>query len=345
MGDGRSISGLQSHPVMAQLQKCMVFDDALREEVAKHTSDIENQVSCLVEAIALMDQESSNEQSDAAMVDLDEEGTDGSGSSVVPDQSRATLEDYQDFDTDDDITEIASGKLIDTRANLMNEAKFGLRASEVEENYKGFKKRRKDCADNYFGDLNNEGVRSKNHFLASTINTLEQKTKKQRKRDLVEHVDETEEDSTLAQGLNMMEEELRTTSDSNEEKVIRGIEGHHMSEKHNPKNSDFYSGVAARSKERKAMKKKLYSVANKFPGIVSEVSGERAISRAMMKNRGLVAHKAKINRNPRVKKREQYRKALIRRKGSVREIRTSEGHEYAGEGTGIKSGISRSRKL
>ena len=64
-----------------------------------------------------------------------------------------------------------------------------------------------------------------------------------------------------------------------------------------------------------------------------------------MKNRGLVAHKAKINRNPRVKKREQYRKALIRRKGAVREIRTDEGHVYGGEATGIKSGISRSRKL
>ena len=64
-----------------------------------------------------------------------------------------------------------------------------------------------------------------------------------------------------------------------------------------------------------------------------------------MKNRGLVAHKAKINRNPRVKKREQYRKAIIRRKGTVREVRTDEGHKYGGEQTGIKSGLSRSRKL
>ena len=74
-------------------------------------------------------------------------------------------------------------------------------------------------------------------------------------------------------------------------------------------------------------------------------SGERAISRAIMKNRGLVPHKNKLNRNPRVKKREQYRKALIRRKGTVREVRTDEGHKYGGEETGIKRGISRSRKL
>ena len=57
------------------------------------------------------------------------------------------------------------------------------------------------------------------------------------------------------------------------------------------------------------------------------------------------AHKGKINRNPRVKKREQYRKALIRRKGAIREVRTQEGHKYGGEGTGIKTGLSRSRKL
>ena len=69
------------------------------------------------------------------------------------------------------------------------------------------------------------------------------------------------------------------------------------------------------------------------------------MSRAILKNRGLVAHKSKLNRNPRVKKREQYRKALIRRKGAVRDIRTDEGHKYGGEATGIKSGLSRSRKL
>lgn len=73
--------------------------------------------------------------------------------------------------------------------------------------------------------------------------------------------------------------------------------------------------------------------------------GERAISKTIMKNRGLVAHKSKLNRNPRVKKREQYRKALVRRKGHVRDVRTDEGHRYGGEETGIKSGLSRSRKL
>jgi U3 small nucleolar RNA-associated protein 3 len=89
----------------------------------------------------------------------------------------------------------------------------------------------------------------------------------------------------------------------------------------------------------------MYEVAPKFPRLDVMVDGERAIGGQIMKNRGLVPHKPKINRNPRVKKREKYRKALISRKGAVREIRTEEGHVYGGETTGIKSGISRSRKL
>ena len=108
---------------------------------------------------------------------------------------------------------------------------------------------------------------------------------------------------------------------------------------------DFYKKVASKTKSKKAFKKSLYQVAPKFPRADGFVEGERAINRTILKNRGLVAHKPKINRNPRVKKREQYRKALIRRKGAVREVREGEGHKYGGEGTGIKSNISRSRKL
>jgi len=100
-----------------------------------------------------------------------------------------------------------------------------------------------------------------------------------------------------------------------------------------------------KSKAKKETKKSMYAVAPKYPGMDDEIDGERAVSQMIMKNRGLVAHKAKINRNPRVKKREQYRKAIIRRKGAVREVRTDEGHRYGGEQTGIRAGLSRSRKL
>merc|ERR1712071_452219 len=100
-----------------------------------------------------------------------------------------------------------------------------------------------------------------------------------------------------------------------------------------------------KKRAKRELKKSMYEVAPKYPTLEQKVDGERALSRKIMKNRGLVPHKPKINRNPRVKKREQYRKAIIRRKGTVRDVRTGETDNYGGEGTGIKSGISRSRKL
>ena len=83
-----------------------------------------------------------------------------------------------------------------------------------------------------------------------------------------------------------------------------------------------------------------------FVGLVSSsTAGERAVGYQIMKNRGLVPHQKKANKNPRVRKREQYRKAVIRRKGAVRDIRTGEAVTYGGEDTGIKTGISCSHKL
>merc|ERR1712127_1017135 len=140
----------------------------------------------------------------------------------------------------------------------------------------------------------------------------------------------------------MMEEELGRGSD--DEDYMRGNEQDEEG-LHDSDEDDFYQSIKSKSKAKKEAKKQMYAVAPKYPRLEGVVEGERAIGRTIMKNRGLVPHKAKINRNPRVKKREQYRKALIRRKGAVREVRTDEGHMYGGETTGIKSGISRSRKL
>ncbi|KAK8791873.1 hypothetical protein WA158_005250 [Blastocystis sp. Blastoise] len=64
----------------------------------------------------------------------------------------------------------------------------------------------------------------------------------------------------------------------------------------------------------------------------------------ILKNRGLTAHRKKENRNPRVKKRSKYEKAIKRRKGQVAPMRSEAGH-YGGERTGIRSDITRSRKM
>jgi hypothetical protein len=46
-----------------------------------------------------------------------------------------------------------------------------------------------------------------------------------------------------------------------------------------------------------------------------------------------------------VKKRKAYEKAVVSRKGQVREVITGVGQAYGGEATGIKAKLSRSRKF
>nr|CCA22680.1 conserved hypothetical protein [Albugo laibachii Nc14] len=72
---------------------------------------------------------------------------------------------------------------------------------------------------------------------------------------------------------------------------------------------------------------------------------KRGATHQIVKNKGLKAHKSKLNRNPRVKKRMQYEKAVIRRRGQVRDIRKGEAGQYGGERTGIKANLTRSRKI
>ncbi|CAL8355403.1 something about silencing protein 10 [Gadus morhua] len=71
---------------------------------------------------------------------------------------------------------------------------------------------------------------------------------------------------------------------------------------------------------------------------------KRKITYEMAKNKGLTPKRKKINRNPRVKHREKYRRAQIKRKGQVREVRREE-TRYSGEHSGIRSGLKKSIKL
>jgi len=81
----------------------------------------------------------------------------------------------------------------------------------------------------------------------------------------------------------------------------------------------------------------------------AELEGEdpnkkRGVTYQMIKNKGLTPRRKKIDRNPRVKHREKFRRAKIRRKGQVREVRR-ELQRYAGEPSGIRAGVKKSRKL
>ena len=72
---------------------------------------------------------------------------------------------------------------------------------------------------------------------------------------------------------------------------------------------------------------------------------KRAASYEIMSNRGLTPHRKKSNRNPRVKKREAFAKAVVARKGQVREVVSGSTVAYGGEATGIKANLSRSRRI
>ncbi|XP_067873508.1 something about silencing protein 10 [Heterodontus francisci] len=86
---------------------------------------------------------------------------------------------------------------------------------------------------------------------------------------------------------------------------------------------------------------------NEDSAVVKEVlgpDGKRKITYQIAKNKGLTPRRKKIDRNPRVKHREKFRRAKIRRKGQVREVRKEE-HRYGGELSGIHAGVKKSIKL
>ncbi len=79
--------------------------------------------------------------------------------------------------------------------------------------------------------------------------------------------------------------------------------------------------------------------------LVEDPESKRAVSYEIMANRGLRPHRKKSNRNPRVKKREAYDKAVLKRKSQVRDIVQGSTMSYSGEMTGIKANLSRSRRF
>ncbi|XP_059478349.1 something about silencing protein 10 [Neocloeon triangulifer] len=73
-------------------------------------------------------------------------------------------------------------------------------------------------------------------------------------------------------------------------------------------------------------------------------NAKRGITYQIRKNKGLTPHKKKELRNPRVKHRMKFRKAVIRRKGQIREHRP-EINKYGGEMSGIKASVTKSVKF
>ncbi|XP_066528154.1 something about silencing protein 10 isoform X2 [Hoplias malabaricus] len=111
----------------------------------------------------------------------------------------------------------------------------------------------------------------------------------------------------------------------------------------------FYKGIEERLK-RKRKNKELPEDRLMMDGEDLEEEQEmdegakRGITYQMAKNKGLTPKRKKIDRNPRVKHREKFRRAIIRRKGQVPVVRREE-TRYSGELSGIRAGIKKSIKL
>jgi U3 small nucleolar RNA-associated protein 3 len=357
---------IQSHPVMLHLQKLNSFASKIELGVEQKVSGLKEQLETLVKAAESLDAPDggvSDDESHASNESNDDDGNDvqneemfGTDSSmkqnlrIVDAQQDVGEMSKSDSDDDSSVDEDAA------RRTMLTEARFGLRPNDMKTSHPNeIKISQRNHMKSDAGDEDTEDIaqiKKIGQTLATTLNSIVQRTATQQQRkkgstqQLVEHLDEPndDDDGELRRGLEMMEAELGKTSDDEKEMDEDAYDPELDSEYDNMKD-DFYSNVSKKSKAMKEDKKKRYSVAPKFPRVETEIVGERAINKQILKNRGLVAHKAKINRNPRVKQREKYRKAIIRRKGAVRDVRTGEGHMYGGEQTGIKTNISHSRKL
>lgn len=110
---------------------------------------------------------------------------------------------------------------------------------------------------------------------------------------------------------------------------------------------DMLEAFASKKKDFMKKKKDFYTAPSRVGGREETVQEgqKRGVSYEIMANKGLMPHRKKANRNPRVKKREMYAKAVVARKGQVREVISGAAGSYGGEKTGIKANVSRSRKI
>jgi U3 small nucleolar RNA-associated protein 3 len=374
---GQDPAMMQTHPIMAHLQKWNTTLSQIQDVEAQH--GLAEQMRHVVRASSLLsgdaisvsssddgnesnsgDNSSSEDEEDNVHVDKNVVETDKLERSLVAggsEDSSFSKDDGNDDDEDSPSEDEDNDEEARARS-VLTEARFGLRPNEVANHDESGRKRRRavmlDAGDDEDRVVTAAAAKQKakksKSSLAGTLNSIEQRTANKTKK-LMQATENVDDDTKIRRGLEMMEEELGPASDDegkpntkdDADKKERGRTG--QEDEGDDDNNEFYDKLSKRSQAHRDYKKQLHAVAPKFPRVDGMVAGERAASRHIIKNRGLVAHKKKINRNPRVKKREQFRKALIRRKGAVREVRTNEGHRYGGEETGIKTNLSRSRKL
>ncbi|KAL7555024.1 LOW QUALITY PROTEIN: hypothetical protein ACHAWF_018619 [Thalassiosira exigua] len=327
------------------LNELSKLTDKLQEGVEDKIPGLKEQMNSLVKAAALME---GGELSSSDSSEDDEDGTSSSEPELASNtETKVAAPSFASDGSAGDRSESSSDSEDERAAQeaaqrrIMTEARFALRDQDVDrdrgKNAKKRKRRLAPAASDY-GDETQEvtgNALAAGRKLASTMNSIVQKSttsSKKKQRPLGdEEAGEDDEYDDIARGVAMMEEEFGKDSDDGGDKS--GDEGDAEGLPESDED-DFYQKMKLKSKAKKQAKKQMYAVAPKYPRLEGEVEGERAIGRIIMKNRGLVAHKAKINRNPRVKKREQYRKALHSQKGSCQRCPYGRGSCLWGRGDG-----------
>lgn len=347
--------GIKSHPVIERLNHLNILQENLEESVEKNVPDLKDQLDSLRKASYLMQhgdvEESDNErlQQDQNDDPSDNDNSIDSHSSNSCDRDKEDSADgdsrHQRKDSAKDNIHLISRNDMNLKRQVFNEARFSLRSYEDDMDVRNNSRKRRSLtedSDYLYGDQEVETLTDikAGKSLTATLNTITQKLSGKKHKS----ADPEEEDEDFVKALAIMEKDIGSGDEYDNDFDNMDGDGEDEGWK-DPEEEGFYSKIQQKSKNKKKMKSDMYSVAPKYPRLDEEIEGERPVGRVIMKNRGLKKHRPKLNRNPRVKKREQYRKAIIRRKGAVRDIRTGEGHKYGGEETGIKSGLSRSRKL
>jgi ribosomal protein S21 len=85
-----------------------------------------------------------------------------------------------------------------------------------------------------------------------------------------------------------------------------------------------------------------------IPPVQEETEDHRDAGYKIMKNKGLTRIRKKENRNSRVKYRNKYEDAVMRRKGQVQDVireGPADGTSYLGEETGIRTHLKKSVRI
>lgn len=152
---------------------------------------------------------------------------------------------------------------------------------------------------------------------------------------------------TLKDGVGKKELNLKAKSMKAKPKSVSETSAAALAVRDLSDDSDFDEEAALKyykeMEERQKLKRKKEENSTEEQALEDQ-NAKRAITYQIAKNRGLTPRRKKIDRNPRVKHREKFRKAKIRRRGQVREVRREE-QRYTGELSGIRAGVKKSIKL